>query len=125
MQSEKYTPMSSHPSAPEKLYRIERKSVWDQDVPYKGGPNDLQDGFLHLSTKEQITGTLEAHFQCETELLLLQIDSAALGAGLKWEPSRAGELFPHFYGIFPKEAVKAIARLRRTPMGWHTDDQTT
>ena len=36
---------------------------------------------------------------------LAAIDAEALGAALKWEPSRGGALFPHLYGYLPLTAV--------------------
>ena len=37
--------------------------------------------------------------------LLIAIDATRLGAALKWEPSRGGNLFPHLYGPLPMSAV--------------------
>ena len=44
---------------------------------------------------------------CRCKTLLLEVDSAALGEALKWEPARGGELFPHLYGPLPVSAVAA------------------
>jgi len=52
------------------------------------------------------------HFSGQRELLLVAVDADALGSGLKWEPSRGGELFPHLYAALPLTAVrwtKAVA----------------
>lgn len=46
------------------------------------------------------------HFAGRRELLLVAIDGDALGAALKWEPSRGGELFPHLYAALPLTAVR-------------------
>ena len=37
-----------------------------------------------------------------------------LGAALKWEPSRGGDLFPHLYGRLPTAAVRAASE---APLG--------
>ena len=36
-----------------------------------------------------------------------EVDLAALGESLVWEPSRGGALFPHIYGPLPVSAVTA------------------
>jgi uncharacterized protein (DUF952 family)/ribosomal protein S18 acetylase RimI-like enzyme len=70
-----------------------------------GAEVDRRDGFIHLSTREQLARTAELHFAGETDLLLLHVDPVKLGAGLRWEPSRGGDLFPHYYGELPGSAV--------------------
>ena len=40
-----------------------------------------------------------------TDLLLIAVDAAALGAALKYEVSRGGALFPHLYAPLPLAAV--------------------
>jgi uncharacterized protein (DUF952 family) len=62
---------------------------------FSGSDADLRDGFIHLSTREQLEGTLASHFAGEAGLILLEIRTDAVHAALKWEPSRGGTLFPH------------------------------
>ncbi len=38
--------------------------------------------------------------------MLVAVDGDALGAALKWEPSRGGALFPHLYAALPVSAVR-------------------
>ena len=42
------------------------------------------------------------------------MDEDRLGDGLKWEPSRGGQLFPHLYGDMPLTAAIEIVPL---PLG--------
>ena len=63
-----------------------------------GSPDDSRDGFIHLSAPEQVAGTLGKHFTNQDNLLLIGFEASQLGAALRWEPSRGGELFPHVYG---------------------------
>jgi uncharacterized protein (DUF952 family) len=44
-------------------------------------------------------------------LLLLAIEDAALGAALRWEKSRGGDLFPHCFGPLSLTAVVWTAPL--------------
>ena len=48
-------------------------------------------------TAEQVVETAARHFASESDLVLVAFDAGALGAALKWEPSRGGALFPHLY----------------------------
>lgn len=82
------------------IYKILRRSEWDAFVAKgetEGAPVDLADGFIHFSTAAQVMETAAKHFAHESDLVLLACDIAQLGAALKWEPSRGGDLFPHLY----------------------------
>ncbi len=81
---------------------------------YRGSADDRRDGFIHLSTRDQLAGTLAKHFAGRDDLHLVAIPVAALGAALEWEPSRGGALFPHLYGDL---SLDAIAWTRLLPLG--------
>jgi uncharacterized protein (DUF952 family) len=68
---------------------------------YKGSADDARDGFIHLSLAEQVEGTAARHFANQSGLLLVAFDAAALGEGLRYEASRNGALFPHYYAELP------------------------
>jgi uncharacterized protein (DUF952 family) len=70
-----------------------------------GTADDLRDGFIHLSAGHQVADTLAKHYAAQEDLLLLAVDPEQLGSGLKWEESRDGDLFPHFYGPLPLDAI--------------------
>lgn len=80
---------------------------------FGGEALDRADGFIHLSTRDQLAGTLEAHFGGVRHLALAGIDADALGDSLKWERARGGALFPHVYGDIPFSAIRAIHLMRR------------
>ncbi len=84
---------------------------------FHGAPVDLADGYIHLSTDEQLRGTLGKHFAGQEDLYLARIDLAALGSDVKWEPARGGALFPHIYGPLPLAAVIAHGSLQRRADG--------
>src|SRR5690349_22713570 len=92
----------------EVLYKVLRESEWREAQTrgiVVGSPDDLRDGFIHLSTREQLEGTLLRHFAGESGLIALEIAADRVGADLKWESSRGGALFPHLYGVLPLDAV--------------------
>jgi uncharacterized protein (DUF952 family) len=64
------------------------------------------EGFIHCSTRAQVLRTAARFFRGRKNLALLCIDSAALGATLRFETAD-GELFPHCYGPIPLHAIVA------------------
>jgi uncharacterized protein (DUF952 family) len=52
-----------------------------------------------------VAETAAKHFAGARDLVLVAVDGDALGAALRWEPSRGGALFPHLYGHLPLGAV--------------------
>ena len=76
-----------------------------------GAEIDLKDGYIHFSTAEQVIETAQRHFLGRENLLLLAVDDAALGADLKWEPSRGGQLFPHLYAPLTMAQVQWVKSL--------------
>jgi ornithine lipid ester-linked acyl 2-hydroxylase len=74
---------------------------------FDGSPADRADGFIHLSAKDQVEGTLARHYAGQNGLILAEIDLGALGDRVRWEESRGGALFPHAYGTLPLSAVRA------------------
>ncbi len=82
------------------IYKIFRAGEWDrlsESGATQGAPIDLEDGYIHLSTAEQVRETAAKHFAGEDGLMLAALDAEALGDDLRWEPSRGGQLFPHLY----------------------------
>jgi uncharacterized protein (DUF952 family) len=82
------------------IYKIFRRPEWDvfrAAGVTTGAPIDVADGFVHFSTAAQVAETAERHFAVESDLVLVAVNSDALGDALKWHPSRGGALFPHLY----------------------------
>jgi uncharacterized protein (DUF952 family) len=70
-----------------------------------GAPIDLRDGYVHLSTAEQVEETATLYFAGVEGLVLVAVDEARLVPELRWEPSRGGQLFPHLYRELRAEDV--------------------
>ncbi|MBC2777781.1 DUF952 domain-containing protein [Parasphingopyxis marina] len=85
-------------------------AAFERDGVFRGAPIDLKDGFIHLSTAEQLEETLALHFADQTGLVIAEIDPAPFGDALRWEASRGGQLFPHLYADLPLSAVKVHSR---------------
>jgi uncharacterized protein (DUF952 family) len=100
-----------------KVLSAEQLARWLADGTLAGSPVDLADGFVHLSTADQLPGTLAKHFAGRSELVIAAIDLDALGDAVRWEPSRGGALFPHVYGPIPLAALIAHCPLQRDASG--------
>ncbi len=90
------------------VYKILTREDWQQACQagsYAGSRDDLRDGFVHLSAAHQVGATAARHFRGIDGLTLVALDAGRLGAALKWEPSRGGDLFPHHYGALPVSAA--------------------
>ena len=64
---------------------------------FNGNEFDLKSGFIHLSKKEQLKGTLSKYFKNEKDLVIAEFKTENLTDYLRWEVSRNNKVFPHFY----------------------------
>ncbi len=99
------------------VWKILSKPVWATaraEGLFRGAPVDLADGFIHFSTATQVRETALRHFSGLADLLLVGFEADALGAALRWEPSRGGALFPHLYA--PLDPTLAVA-VHDLPLG--------
>lgn len=102
------------------IYKICPADLWreaEERGSLAGAPIDLQDGFIHFSTAAQLRETADKHFKGVSELLLVEVDTAALGEALRYEPSRGGDLFPHLYAPLPIAAVRNVSPLTQDAEG--------
>lgn len=94
-----------------KILTADQWAAWQAEGVFAGAPVDLADGYVHLSTAEQVQGTLDKHFAGQTGLVLAEVDLDVLAGLIQWEESRGGALFPHAYGAIPLSAVRAARNL--------------
>jgi uncharacterized protein (DUF952 family) len=102
------------------IYKICPATLWraaERAGIFHGSEIDFRDGFIHFSTAAQAAETAARHFAGQRDLVLVAVDAAALGARLKWEPSRGGALFPHLYGALDLAAVRRVDPLPLGPDG--------
>lgn len=84
---------------------------------FEGAPIDVSDGYIHLSTSDQLQETVEKHFAGQENLWLAAVDLEALGDAIRWEASRGGALFPHLYRRLTLDSVLAYSELHYEPDG--------
>ena len=83
------------------IYKILHRDEWELALGagrFEGSAVDRADGYIHFSDGDQVAETARRHFAGLRDLVRLTVDADALGAALRWEPSRGGALFPHLYG---------------------------
>ncbi len=99
--------MSGNPIVAYKVLTAGEWAQFERDGVFAGAPVDLADGYIHLSTADQLAETIAKHFAGQADLVTLAVDLAQL-PDVRWEPSRGGQLFPHVYGQLPIAAVRVI-----------------
>ena len=81
------------------IYKIINKNEWQKvkdATPYSGSKKDIEDGYIHFSSEEQVKETLKKHYSNQTDLILLKVDTLKLD-NLIWEQASDGNMFPHLY----------------------------
>ncbi|HEX3974267.1 MAG TPA: DUF952 domain-containing protein [Stellaceae bacterium] len=104
------------------IYKILSAAEWqaaEHAGIFKGAGIDIADGFIHFSTVEQAAETASKHFAGQAGLVLVAVDADKLGAALKWEVSRGGQLFPHLYAGLPTREAAWAKPLPLGPDGRH------
>ena len=90
----------------------------ERDGSFAGAPIDLTDGYIHLSTDDQLDETAAKHFAGQADLHIAAVDLEAQEDGVvRWEPSRGGALFPHLYGPLLLETVIAYGPIEYDDAG--------
>lgn len=100
----------------------------DPKTPLPLIPLDLKDGFIHLSTKDQVAGSLNAFYSGPTEVVILHVDgpdseNAEIPEGktgnkyrstLKWDWVESRQAyFPHLYGDLTNGDIVKTEVLKR------------
>ena len=107
---------------PATIYKICDTALWreaERAGVFGGAAVDLADGYIHFSTAGQAPETAARHFAGMADLVLVAVDAEALGATLRYEPSRGGALFPHLYGTLRLSAVRWVRPLPPDADGRH------
>ena len=100
-----------------RIYKILSAAEWETAQAagrFDGSAVALKDGYIHFSTATQAQETARRHFHGVADLVVLTIEADTLGAALKWEPSRGGDLFPHLYEPLDPALVIAVSK---APLG--------
>jgi uncharacterized protein (DUF952 family) len=101
----------------ETLHHLAEPDTWAAALANDGGyvPSAFElEGFIHLSSGQQVGPTFGRYYADRTNLVLLTVDAShpTVVEHLKWESSTGGELFPHLYAHLPLDAVVEVV------VGW-------
>ena len=107
----------SRPQTAYKVLTADEMAALERDGTFAGAPVDVADGYIHLSTADQLSATVDKHFAGRSGLHVAAVDLGSFGESLKWEESRGGELFPHLYAPLLLETVIAYGPLERDDDG--------
>lgn len=83
--------------------------------------NYASEGFIHLSTKEQVLIPANRFYKGQQNLILLVVDTTLIDAKIVYENLEGGTpLFPHLYGPLPVAAVVDTIDFPCTSEGFFT-----
>jgi uncharacterized protein (DUF952 family) len=96
------------------IYHVVTQANWQNalQLGFYEAESLAEEGFIHTSKAEQVTGVLERYYQNQPNLFLLHIDEQKLTAPLKYElaPS-VNEEFPHIFGPLNLDAIVKVEPL--------------
>lgn len=98
------------PATAFKVLTAQQWADFERERVFRGAPVDIADGYIHLSTAEQLEATIAKYFAGQTGLMIAEVDLVCLGDAIRWEPARGGDLFPHIYAELPIHAVASLQR---------------
>ena len=93
-----------------KILTAQQWAEFEATGHFMGATIDLADGYIHMSTADQLDETLAKHFAGQSGLVIAEIELSGFGDALKWEVSRGSALFPHLYAPLPIAAVKGTTQ---------------
>jgi uncharacterized protein (DUF952 family) len=103
------------------VYKVVSQQEWataEREGVFLGSGIDSRDGYIHLSSDEQVEQTVALYFADRDDLVLVTLEAERFGDALRWEPSRGGALFPHLYASLPLDSVASARRFSsREPGG--------
>ena len=92
------------------VYRVFRKEELGEFRKTKlfcGNKLDINSGFIHLCTDQQIKETINKYFKTE-RTYIVKFKTSDLEDSLRWEKSRNDEIFPHYYGTLESRLIVHI-----------------
>lgn len=93
-----------------KVLTAEQWADFQREGVFRGAPVDMADGYIHLSTADQLDATLAKHFTGQDRLVIAEVDLTPCGDAVRWEEAREGALFPHLYAELPMRAVVRVSQ---------------
>jgi uncharacterized protein (DUF952 family) len=92
------------------IYKILLPDEWavmESTGRFAGSALDLASGYVHCSSREQVSRTALRYFPDEPHLVVLALDADSFGDTLRWEDNDDGT-FPHVYAPLTSAAVVTV-----------------
>ena len=118
--------MNPDQSPPDYVYRLAALAEWKEAqktgrVPLR--EIDEKDGYIHLSTREQLLETARLHFPGARDLVALEIPLAPIAANVRFEVApKRGEAFPHLYAPLEPGMVERVLAIEPDGDGFGIGD---
>ena len=95
------------------IYHITKSKWWNKFSLADDYESETlnEEGFIHCSTRAQISSVLERYYANQKGLVLLHINPMLLQAELKYEVATNGRSFPHVYGKINRAAVVKVEKM--------------
>ena len=103
------------------IYKICTSAEWSRAKKngiFTGSKKDILDGFIHLSNKNQLSGTFKKYYLNQKDLILLKINALNLRS-LVYEQSSDGNIFPHLYEALDLSNVIEEYKINLNENGTH------
>ena len=94
------------------VYRVFRKKELEEfriNKSFHGNELDIDSGFIHLCTDQQIKETINKYFKTE-QTYIVKFKISDLENSLRWEKSRNEEIFPHYYRALKSSLIVKITK---------------
>ena len=93
------------------IYHVTTSKEWAsaEEKGFFEAPSLHSEGFIHMSTINQVEGVLSRYYKNIPDLVLLHVEESALIAELKYELSPSmNQEFPHIFGPINLNAVVKV-----------------
>ena len=96
------------------IYHLTRLEAWESGK-FQGeyrAPSLADEGFIHCcGDVAQMLEVANARFVGQDQVVALEVDTSLLGAEVRFEAARSGDIFPHIYGPLNPDAVVRVQPL--------------
>ena len=99
----------------EKMYHIASVAEWKSQASryYYTSKNNIEEGFIHLSSEEDLRETIDKYFALEDEIVLICLNPKWLLEELKLEyVGTRKKMMPHLYGPLNKSAIFWVVEMK-------------
>ena len=80
-----------------KVFTAVEWKLFQKTGRFNGSEDDLRDGFIHLSRKNQVKNVIKKYFFGEVTIYVAAFSNPGLLKQVKWETSDFNDVYPHLY----------------------------